>query len=87
MAELEQKVAMLEVDELIFNAICSPIIIYLNFIRRLANDTQVECTSLNQELQDMEVRARRGQKKSPDEANQVVQVCYFKVIMLLHCGS
>ncbi|VVA99770.1 unnamed protein product [Arabis nemorensis] len=45
-AELEQKVAMLE----------------------------VECTSLNQELQDMEVQARRGQKKSPDEANQVVQI-------------
>ncbi|ESQ50363.1 hypothetical protein EUTSA_v10001922mg [Eutrema salsugineum] len=45
-AELEQKVALLE----------------------------VECTSLNQELQDMEVRARRGQKKSPDEANQVIQI-------------
>uniref|UniRef100_A0A1J3F5T5 Golgin candidate 1 n=1 Tax=Noccaea caerulescens TaxID=107243 RepID=A0A1J3F5T5_NOCCA len=35
---------------------------------------EVECTSLNQELQDMEVRARRGQKKSPDEANQVIQI-------------
>ncbi|KAF3563076.1 hypothetical protein DY000_02012137 [Brassica cretica] len=45
-AELEQKVALLE----------------------------VECTSLNQELQDMEVRARRGQKKSPDEPNQVIQI-------------
>ncbi|KAF8093586.1 hypothetical protein N665_0383s0209 [Sinapis alba] len=44
--ELEQKVALLE----------------------------VECTSLNQELQDMEVRARRGQKKSPDEPNQVIQI-------------
>ncbi|XP_033130587.1 golgin candidate 1 isoform X2 [Brassica rapa] len=32
---------------------------------------QVECTSLDQELQDMEVRARRGQTKSPDEPNQV----------------
>lgn len=42
----------------------------------MANDTQVECTSLNQELQDMEVRARRGQKKSPDEPNQVIQVWY-----------
>ncbi|CAH2051188.1 unnamed protein product [Thlaspi arvense] len=45
-AELEQKVALLE----------------------------VECTSLNQELQEMEVRARRGQKKTPDEANQVIQI-------------
>ncbi|XP_059637880.1 golgin candidate 1 isoform X2 [Cornus florida] len=43
--ELEQKVALLE----------------------------VECASLNQELQDMEARARRVQKKSPDEANQVIQ--------------
>lgn len=46
MAELEQKVALLE----------------------------VECTSLNQELQDMEARARRGQKKNPDEPNQVIQI-------------
>ncbi|XVF34907.1 hypothetical protein REPUB_Repub18cG0098700 [Reevesia pubescens] len=45
-AELEQKVALLE----------------------------VECASLNQELQDMEARARRGQKKSPEEANQMVQM-------------
>ncbi|KAK2982312.1 hypothetical protein RJ640_027409, partial [Escallonia rubra] len=44
-AELEQKVALLE----------------------------VECASLNQELQDMEARARRGQKKSPEEASQVIQ--------------
>nr|XP_023915653.1 golgin candidate 1 isoform X2 [Quercus suber] len=44
-AELEQKVALLE----------------------------VECASLNQELQDMEARVRRGQKKSPEEANQVIQ--------------
>lgn len=36
---------------------------------------QVECATLNQELQDMEARARRGQKKSPEEANQVIQVC------------
>ncbi|XP_021276385.1 golgin candidate 1 isoform X2 [Herrania umbratica] len=43
--ELEQKVALLE----------------------------VECATLNQELQDMEARARRGQKKSPDEANQMIQ--------------
>ncbi|GKV11682.1 hypothetical protein SLEP1_g22916 [Rubroshorea leprosula] len=45
-AELEQKVALLE----------------------------VECATLNQELQDMESRARRGQKKSPEEANQMVQM-------------
>ncbi|KAK8568660.1 hypothetical protein V6N13_106558 [Hibiscus sabdariffa] len=45
-AELEQKVALLE----------------------------VECASLNQELQDMEARARRGQKKAPEEANQMVQI-------------
>ncbi|XP_062148486.1 golgin candidate 1 isoform X2 [Alnus glutinosa] len=34
---------------------------------------EVECASLNQELQDMEARARRGQKKLPEEANQVIQ--------------
>ncbi|KAG7984212.1 hypothetical protein I3843_04G147500 [Carya illinoinensis] len=34
---------------------------------------EVECASLNQELQDMEARACRGQKKSPEEANQVIQ--------------
>nr|XP_043619832.1 golgin candidate 1 [Erigeron canadensis] len=45
-AELEQKVALLE----------------------------VECSSLTQELQDAEVRARRGQKKSPEDANQVIQM-------------
>ncbi|XP_027072518.1 golgin candidate 1 [Coffea eugenioides] len=45
-AELEQKVALLE----------------------------VECSTLNQELQDMETRARRGQKKSPEEANQAIQM-------------
>lgn len=44
--ELEQKVALLE----------------------------VECSSLNQELQDMEARLRREQKKSPEEANQVIQI-------------
>ncbi|KAL5172200.1 Golgin candidate 1 [Glycine soja] len=43
--ELEQKVALLE----------------------------VECASLNQELQDMEARVRREQKKAPEEANQVIQ--------------
>ncbi|KAK8559076.1 hypothetical protein V6N13_098672 [Hibiscus sabdariffa] len=35
---------------------------------------EVECASLNQELQDMEARARRGQKKAPEEANQMVQI-------------
>ncbi|KAL8254828.1 hypothetical protein R6Q59_033049 [Mikania micrantha] len=44
--ELEQKVALLE----------------------------VECSSLTQELQDMEARARRGQKKSPEDANQGIQM-------------
>lgn len=44
--ELEQKVALLE----------------------------VECATLNQELQDMEARTRRGQKKSSEEANQVLQM-------------
>lgn len=44
--ELEQKVALLE----------------------------VECATLNQELQDMEARVRREQKKSPEEANQVKQM-------------
>ncbi|XP_041007273.1 golgin candidate 1-like isoform X2 [Juglans microcarpa x Juglans regia] len=34
---------------------------------------EVECASLNQELQDMEARACRGQKKLPEEANQVIQ--------------
>uniref|UniRef100_A0A2P2M9S0 Uncharacterized protein MANES_16G110100 n=2 Tax=Rhizophora mucronata TaxID=61149 RepID=A0A2P2M9S0_RHIMU len=35
---------------------------------------EVEYASLNQELQDMEARARRGQKKSSEEANQVIQM-------------
>ncbi|XP_039018109.1 golgin candidate 1-like isoform X1 [Hibiscus syriacus] len=35
---------------------------------------EVECASLNQELQDMEARARRGQKKAPEEANQMLQI-------------
>nr|XP_016477166.1 PREDICTED: golgin candidate 1-like [Nicotiana tabacum] len=35
---------------------------------------EVECATLNQELQDMEARARRGQKKSSEEANQVHQM-------------
>ncbi|KAG9449123.1 hypothetical protein H6P81_009088 [Aristolochia fimbriata] len=35
---------------------------------------EVECASLNQELQDMEVRARRGEKRSPEEANQALKM-------------
>ncbi|XP_058115125.1 golgin candidate 1-like [Magnolia sinica] len=35
---------------------------------------EVECASLNQELHDMEARARRGQKRSPEEANQSLQM-------------
>ncbi|XP_057506750.1 LOW QUALITY PROTEIN: golgin candidate 1-like [Actinidia eriantha] len=35
---------------------------------------EVECASLNQELQDMEARARRGLKKAPEEANQMIQM-------------
>ncbi|KAL6519141.1 hypothetical protein OROGR_018461 [Orobanche gracilis] len=46
-AELEQKVALLE----------------------------VECASLNQELQDMEARVRRGQKKPPEDGSQAIQAC------------
>lgn len=44
--ELEQKVALLE----------------------------VESATLQQELQNMEARVKRGQKKSPEEANQVIQM-------------
>ncbi|GAB2292376.1 hypothetical protein Dimus_026621 [Dionaea muscipula] len=35
---------------------------------------EVECTSLNQELQDLEARIRHGQKKSPEDANQLIQM-------------
>ncbi|XP_075491924.1 golgin candidate 1-like isoform X1 [Primulina tabacum] len=35
---------------------------------------EVECASLNEELQDVEARVRRGQKKSPEDANQAIQV-------------
>ena len=35
---------------------------------------QVECASLQQELQEMEARNRRAQKKPAEEANQVLQV-------------
>ncbi|XP_057752754.1 golgin candidate 1-like [Arachis stenosperma] len=34
---------------------------------------EVECAFLNQELQDIGDRVRREQKKSPEEANQVIQ--------------
>ncbi|KAJ6811894.1 golgin-84 isoform X1 [Iris pallida] len=35
---------------------------------------EVECASLTQELQDMEARNRRGQKKTSEEANQILQM-------------
>ncbi|KAL6560953.1 hypothetical protein OROHE_006130 [Orobanche hederae] len=35
---------------------------------------EVECASLNQELQDMEARVRRGQKKPPEDGSQAIQV-------------
>ncbi|XP_020264876.1 golgin-84 isoform X1 [Asparagus officinalis] len=35
---------------------------------------EVECASLTQELQDMEARNRRGQKKSSEEASQILQM-------------
>ncbi|KAK9697614.1 hypothetical protein RND81_08G048700 [Saponaria officinalis] len=35
---------------------------------------EVECATLNQELQDMEGRLRREQKKSPDDGTQLIQV-------------
>ncbi|KAL2929050.1 Golgin candidate 1 [Bienertia sinuspersici] len=35
---------------------------------------EAECASLNQELQDMEGRLRREQKKSPEDANQLIQI-------------
>ena len=38
---------------------------------------QVECANLNQELQDLEVRIRRGQKKAPEDAYQVIQVYLY----------
>ncbi|WZZ69829.1 hypothetical protein YC2023_081199 [Brassica napus] len=40
---------------------------------------RVEFTSMNQELQDMKVRARREHKKSPDEPNEVIQAEMQKV--------
>lgn len=35
---------------------------------------EVECATLTQELQDMDARNRRGQKKSSEEANQILQM-------------
>ncbi|KAL4194175.1 hypothetical protein AMTRI_Chr05g67340 [Amborella trichopoda] len=35
---------------------------------------EVECASLNQELQEVESRVKREQKKSPEEANQTIQM-------------
>ncbi|XP_062112749.1 uncharacterized protein LOC133823912 [Humulus lupulus] len=38
---------------------------------------EVGCANLNQELQDMEARVRRGQNKLPEEANQAIQVSNY----------
>ncbi|CAM8966368.1 unnamed protein product [Rhodiola kirilowii] len=35
---------------------------------------EVECATLNQELQEMEARSRRSQRKAPEEANQMIQI-------------
>ncbi|GAB2225333.1 hypothetical protein Droror1_Dr00006125 [Drosera rotundifolia] len=35
---------------------------------------EAECSSLNQELQDMEAKVRLRQKKSPEDANQLIQM-------------
>ncbi|XP_021723567.1 golgin candidate 1-like isoform X1 [Chenopodium quinoa] len=35
---------------------------------------EAECASLNQELQDMESRLRREQKKSPEDPSQLIQI-------------
>lgn len=43
---------------------------------------QVECATLQQELQDMEARLKRGQKKSPEEANQAIQVKIVRLYIL-----
>ncbi|KAK1289076.1 Golgin-84 [Acorus calamus] len=39
---------------------------------------EAECASLSQELQDMEARVRRGQKKPPEEANLTLQMQAWK---------
>ncbi|GLT48520.1 hypothetical protein SLA2020_221400 [Shorea laevis] len=36
-------------------------------------EQKVECATLNQELQDLEARSCHGQKKSPEEATQMIQ--------------
>ncbi|KAG0492179.1 hypothetical protein HPP92_005577 [Vanilla planifolia] len=35
---------------------------------------EVECASLTQELQELEARNRRGQKKASEESNQILQI-------------
>ncbi|KAL9274580.1 Golgin putative 1-like protein [Drosera capensis] len=40
---------------------------------------EAECSSLNQELQDMEAKVRLGQKKSPEDANQLIQALQDEV--------
>lgn len=82
-AELEQKVALLEVvrNRLEFlyypNSFPWNKLMFLDFLGNSTIHYQVECANLNQELQDMEARVRRGQKKSPEEANQAIQVYFF----------
>ncbi|XP_047337884.1 golgin candidate 1 [Impatiens glandulifera] len=39
---------------------------------------EVEYASLNQEMQDMETRAQHRQKKSPEDANQMIQIQAWK---------
>ncbi|XP_073066973.1 golgin candidate 1-like isoform X4 [Primulina eburnea] len=49
---------------------------------------EVECASLNEELQGMEARVRRGQKKSPEDANQAIQVqAWQEEVERARCGQ
>ncbi|KAL9266057.1 Golgin putative 1-like protein [Drosera capensis] len=43
---------------------------------------EAECSSLNQELQDMEAKVRLGRKKSPEDANQLMDVFCLKTAEL-----
>lgn len=85
-AELEQKVALLEVCNGLFSCVflMKVSIPGVKVCVIITMCHQVECASLNQELQDSEARARRGQKKSPEEANQMIQVCVIKSMVDLH---
>lgn len=84
-SELEQKLALLEVERhftYFYHSFCSMAATKycLKLLLQLAICYQVECANLNQELQDMEARARRGQKKPPEEANQTIQVFLESVL-------